>query len=334
MNRTIDRTLDRAGACPDDLSTRALESRVLLAIIRLSSHEGDLSILDREVLDTLGRIVDGRHRREATIDAINRLNIAVLVRTRRRLAIDNAPSVSLSDDERGLLDSLDSLRQDPCTPGEQLLNGQIEPAWQPEFRQAALAVTGAIGRRASLPARAMLSSAARVHRPRPPVRDIDALELGEVTTLLMIRLWVRGIGMRFSGTEAVRLMGDHVAEPVLAEVVCAILDGTARSLRRHFDVRCLCCSEPSPDEARVLAAIAALAGGRLADYGHRLLAWLPAEEADRLMLGTGAASYPLHVSGARLPCRNWNIATLVARQPLFAPPTGVEGHTVHWRHEC
>ena len=325
----MNRSIAAGGACPDDLSTRALESRVLLAIIRLSSHEGTLSIIDREVLDTLGRIVDGRHRREATIDAINRLNVAVLARTRRRLAIDNAPSLLLSDDERGVLDSLDSLRQDPRTPGDELLNGQIEPARQSEFRQAALGVIGAIDRRTSLPAKTMLSSAARVQKPRPPVQDIDALELGEVTTLLMIRLWVRGIGMNFSGGAAVRLMGDHVAEPVLAEVVCAIMDGTARSLRRPFDVRCFCCSELSPDEACVLDAIAALAGGRLADYGHRLLAWLPAEEADRLMLSAGAASYPLHVSGARLPCRQWDIATLVARQPLFAPPTGAEGHVVH-----
>ncbi|ASJ73803.1 hypothetical protein [Granulosicoccus antarcticus] len=103
----------------------------------------------------------------------------------------------------------------------------------------------------------------------------------------------------------------------LGDTVSELLYRVACSASRLIDVRCICCTEVSPDEAHMLVLISALGHGELLEYRDHLLDWLEPQWANAVYMQTSDVVLAVGELVSMLPRRKWDFDLLRARQPLF-----------------
>lgn len=305
--------LDRP-ACPSHLDGLSLESRVLLAMLRLSNHDGPRPLLTQHVLSTLGQVLDCSPHRLITIDALNTINDTVLVKTHRRLDICSTTSMGIAPDEALYIDSITRLASGKYNEPDLPLASVMSEQNLSRFCRAAEHTTST---------RSMLglrrSSALRnASLPLSSVIKCQYLRLSELVVLSLIRLWVRGVLVGFDSAAAVRLLSAHLGLTRLGDTINTLMHRVATSAYRLIDVRCICSREVSPDEAHMLVLISALGHGELLEYREQLLNWLEPQWANAIFIQTSDAVLAIGEPVSQLPRRSWDFDLLRTRQQLFS----------------
>ncbi len=151
--------------------------------------------------------------------------------------------------------------------------------------------------------------------------ELQPAERGVVTGL---RLWVsafrqsedalaaarRHFGRQFNDSDA--LWGDRRSGSDAGLSLHAVLRNTTLAANRPVDVRCPSCPSLSPDEARLLEALAWLQRDQGEPAATALGDWLPAA-ALRLSLGPARGlAQALLAAEQLLPLRNWDLDALTA----------------------
>ncbi len=148
---------------------------------------------------------------------------------------------------------------------------------------------------------------------KPPLRALapSADRMVDLTpverlTVLALRGWVgaikRGEGEPNDLPELFAQLGAADAAPALA----GLLRLTSATAMRQVDVRCVGCPHLSPDEARVLMAVAGLQRRELEPAFEALSAWLPPRA---ITIGLDMArdiALALDRAGQALPMRRWD----------------------------
>lgn len=157
------------------------------------------------------------------------------------------------------------------------------------------------------------------------------LAAGETLLLHAIRLWVACVKSRLCGFARIE---QHFQAHAIAEAapgLHAILHHTAIAAERPVDVRCLPCRLLSPDEARMLHAIACGQRARTAEAYDALTAWLPPTAARLTLEAVAGISRALRRADVELPLRRWDFGLLdrLAAEPHAAPDPDTAGCTIH-----
>ncbi|WP_420349092.1 hypothetical protein [Pelagibius sp.] len=161
----------------------------------------------------------------------------------------------------------------------------------------------AVGDEAILQNKTLLSSAP----------DWQSLSLPERHLAGGVRLWVQAFRQDQDPLAAVRMhfASRTASDPGLS--LHAVLRNTTLAATRSIDVRCLRCPGLSPDEARLLGAIAWLQREQVEPAELALGSWLP-RAALRLSLDAARGlAGSLAREGYLLPLRDWDYAALEAR---------------------
>jgi hypothetical protein len=156
----------------------------------------------------------------------------------------------------------------------------------------------------------------------------------EKLVLVAMRLWVRrAMQNECGGPVLIRHLADHGA-PEAAPGLHGMLYNLGTAARRPIDMRCPNCSGLSPDEARLLHAIASAQAGRddaVLDVMLELLA--PAAARLTVEPARGAAR-ALAVAGVALPLRDWDFITLAMEAAPSAEPSPLQGDAFDCESGC
>ncbi|HZF35801.1 MAG TPA: hypothetical protein VE914_18545 [Candidatus Angelobacter sp.] len=151
----------------------------------------------------------------------------------------------------------------------------------------------------------------------PSVTRAADLTPDETLLLQAIRIWVSCARESRCGGPALM---EHLAAHGTANAgasLHAILYNSSVAATRPIDVRCRRCPNLSPDEARLLHAVACGQHGLPARAAGLLADWLPAAAVRLTIDAVIAAGRELGASGVALPWRAWDFAAL---ERLSAPP--------------
>jgi hypothetical protein len=150
----------------------------------------------------------------------------------------------------------------------------------------------------------------------------------EVLLLHAIRLWVVSIRLqRCSHERIARHFAEH-GVPDAAASLHAILHHTAVAAARQVDVRCPPCRLLSPDEARLLHAVAGAQRSDRSAAFETISAWLPLAAARLMLQSVAGLAEALRRAGVALPPRSWDFDRL-ERLTAAATETATESCTIH-----
>ncbi len=90
---------------------------------------------------------------------------------------------------------------------------------------------------------------------------------------------------------------------------------------KALDVRCLCCSDISVDEARLVSAMAAFSTGDNSEVAMFLTGWLPNASISRIQARMFEFQSVVQKLGSAIPLRDWDMAELEKRGQSY---TGCE----------
>lgn len=318
------------------LSSYPFPARLLLSVLRLSGGRHEISDLDRCLLDSLGRILDATSSRQQTILAVNRISSIALTGTRSPLKILDTGSAELSDDEQLLIDAASQqLRGRHCAAVSRL-QWLMNPEASRQFLES-IDIIGKVDCFRQYGAHALVPCTVRL-RSRDNKDDIrhnsvlKCADLGPVELLVinLTRVWVKCISLRINNLVAVQRLSSCLGLSGLDTTMHDILHRTAYHSTRQFDVRCLCCEEVSPDEARLLATLAAVGHGLPGESVEHLNHWLPPTSVQGVLAQVSGNRKNLFEHDFSLPLRQWDFAGLVQRQILFDQErTDQANHSVH-----
>jgi hypothetical protein len=168
--------------------------------------------------------------------------------------------------------------------------------------------------------------------------DLTAPERGAVTAL---RLWVSAYRQNADAQGAVRrhferqfnsceegtqrLRGDRQGGEDAGLSLHAILRNTTLAASRPVDVRCPACPELSPDEARLLEALAWLQRDCAGPANLALGDWLPPAALRLTMKAAGGLARHLLMAEQPVPLRDWDFAEMAsAQEPPQRPAATAE----------
>ncbi len=150
------------------------------------------------------------------------------------------------------------------------------------------------------------------------------LQPDEKLVLVAMRLWVRrAMQNECGGPVLYRHLADHGAAEA-APGLHGMLYNLGTAARRPIDMRCPNCTGLSPDEARLIHALASAQAARddaVLDVMLELLA--PAAARLTVEPARGAAR-ALAISGVALPLRDWDFATLALEAAPSAEPSPLQ----------
>ncbi len=160
------------------------------------------------------------------------------------------------------------------------------------------------------------------------IEEIGDLDGSELLVLRGIRLWVGRFKDREEPWEHLDLFfaGEGIA--ATAPSLHAILYNTSVAATRSVDVRCPHCPSLSPDEARMLHAVACAQRDELQPAYDMLATWLPAAAVRLTVDAVDGLASALTEAGHRLPLRDWRFSELPARRTADLP-TGMHDRRVH-----
>lgn len=144
----------------------------------------------------------------------------------------------------------------------------------------------------------------------PPALMTADLAAGELLVLHAVRLWVVSIRVQRCSYERI---ARHFAEhgvPDAAPSLHAILHQTSVAAARQVDVRCPSCRLLSPDEARLIHAVACAQAADRPEAFTALSAWLPLAAARLTLESIIGLADALRRAEVQLPRRGWDFDRL------------------------
>lgn len=318
------------------LTDYALPARLLLAIVRLSCKPGDVSDLDRCLLDGFGRILDASPARRASIAAINQLSAVMLAQTRTPPKLQHVTSGDLSVDEQLLIDAASHQLRGRHHTATSRLQWLMNPEASRQYLQA-VDVLGKLDLFRQYNTHSLAPGYNRIvpGASRDCSRHLSVIHCRDLTPnerliVNVARAWVKCISLRINSLTAVRHLSTCLGFSGLDTTMHDILHRTAYHATRLFDVRCFCCEEVSPDEARLLATLAAFEHGLPGESTELMNHWLPPTSVQGVLAQVSENRNKLSSHDMSLPMRQWDFAELEKRQILFnQDPTGHVEHSVH-----
>lgn len=302
-------------------SDLSLPARLLLAVPRVRGQKNTAQLAERYVLDTLGRVIDAGPERSQTIEAVNLL--AEVLNTPTRFDDDSKQPDQqwLSATENVVLCVLCKVSSGQTEQAKQLVQHWLTNFSSDDFITAANALCDSSCFKRSGPhvftpscAGAVPSSTTIKHRS---VTQTNQLSLGESLLLNAIRLRMRTLNYTRINTRVLPLMGKSLALPKLEALVDAHLVEALQYSAGSLNIRCLCCSTLSSDEARLLTAFAVISTGNIHEIRTQLSSWLPIESVKRLQHRAPEAKTTLQQLGSSLLQRNWDFPELDAQTSLI-----------------
>ena len=162
-----------------------------------------------------------------------------------------------------------------------------------------------------------------IEKAAPHVTEMGILSDGERTVVTGIRLWVHVFKRCGDALAALRTHFEFHGMPDAAMSLHAILDHSRISATRPIDVRCLKCPGLSPDEARLLHAIASLQRDDRAAASAELSSWLPPQVLRLTLFAVQGLATTLTRAHSPLPLRDWRFdADAFPAKGSAAAPSG------------
>lgn len=313
-----------------------LPARLLLATLRLQAHSQETPTLDGHVQNCLRRLLDSSADSGRIDSAVATASRIALSRTRSPLQIQRVNAMWVSHDEHALLDAASAHLQGRHRLCAARMQWLMDNEASGEFIEAitTLAQCSAF---ATLGPHALSRNPGRLIEEREmdgtrhdTVICCSDLAFAEQLVLNSARLWVKCMLQNVNSFAALTRLSQCLGLRRLDTTLHSILQLTAFNATRQFDVRCFCCHELSPDEARLLATMASLASGKLGESVEHMNQWLPADCVQKILGNIATRRIKLLEWHSSLPMRNWDFDSLTQRQVLFDVSHSAHGtHAVH-----
>lgn len=297
-----------------------LPARLLLAVPRLRGPSARAQLAERYVLDTLGRVIDAGPDRRYTIEAVNLLAEVLLSTDRFNEEAEEQDRQWLSSIENLVLCVLCKVRSGHTKEANRLTQHWLENGSVEHFNTAAVALcdSGCFKRgglhvftpRWSGPA----SNAATKDCS---VESAEALSLGESLLLNAVRVRMRTLPFGGINSRVLPLLSQHLAIPRIESLIDAHLMEALQYCDKALDVRCLCCTDISADEARLVASMAAFSTGDSTEVSLYLKDWLPFGSVNRLQARMAEFQSIVQHLGTAIPLRDWDIDKLEKQRESY-----------------
>jgi hypothetical protein len=273
-----------------------------------------------ELLAPTYRQVFGLAEVERALAAFARL-VAAIARHCRRSAPTGLDRLHLSPTESCVLRLVAAAQRGDAAAAQAVAAWLVARAGRDELVEAArdfAACLTAAGQQLTGDDGLCRGHAHRVDEPTlPSVTRSAALTPDETLLLQSVRIWVSAAKEdRCGGPELMEHLAAHGAANAGASLH-GILYNCAVAATRAIDMRCRRCPNLSPDEARLLQAIACGQRGLRAGAAEPLAAWLPPAAVRLTVDAVIAAGRELGASGVDLPRRAWDFGVL---ERLAEPP--------------
>lgn len=318
--RTFGQSAAKTIAKRTRFSDLSLPARLLLAVPRVRGQSNKAELAERYVLDTLGRVIDAGPERRHTIEAVNLLAEVLNTPSQFDNDIERTDQQWLSATENLVLCVLCKVSSGQKQQAEQLIQHWLKTFSSEDFITAATALCDSTcfkrcGPHVFTPSCSSAAPTSSVINHRS-VTQTSQLSLGESVLLNAIRLRMRTLNYTGINTRVLPIMGESLALTKLEALVDAHLVEALQYSAGALNIRCLCSSKLSTDEARLLAAFAVTATGNMHEIRIQLSSWLPSESVKRLQYHTSEAQTTLHQLGSSLPLRDWNFQQLESQTSL------------------
>ena len=277
----------------------------------------------------------GLARLEDTLEAFSRIADGLIRSARLPQAVSLLEDDRINPTEEALLSTLAALQQGETGQARALSEWCLLPRGRDGFLAAAGELARAMREAGQMipyeaPRRhhLTLSAAAVDTAPLPPVADVASLTAGERGLAAGVRAWVSAFRQQADTLAAARqhfdrlfnaedgqdgrLWGDRRSGADAGLSLHAILRNTTLAASRPVDVRCPACPALSPDEARLIDAIAWLQRDIAEPAGTALGDWLPPAALRLSMSPARGLAHALLAAERVLPLRDWDLAALTA----------------------
>lgn len=299
-----------------------LPARVLLAVPRVRGPLPKAGLAERYVLDTLGRIIDMGPERSTTINAVNQLVDVLLSSESLSEEAQAQDQKWLSAIENLALCVLCKVRSGNTQQARQLAQHWLDKSSLEHFNTAAevLCDSGCFkhcGLHVFTPSWSgpVVVNTTTKHRS---VVSTESLSLEESVLLNAVRLRIRTLSFSNINTRVLPLLSQHLALPGMQSLVDAHLIEALQFSPTALAVRCLCCSDISVDEARLVSAMAAFSTSDSNEVARFLTGWLPNESISRLQARMLEFQSVIQKLGTAIPLRDWDMAELEKRGQSYA----------------
>lgn len=298
-----------------------LQARLLLAVSRVRGVQPKVPIAERYVLDTLGRIIDAGSDRQNTIDAINLLTEVLLVARQHAEPHDAVGSEWLSSAENLVLCVLCKVRSGRTAEAAKLAKYLLTDTSFDQFDQAASTLCNAecfkrAGPHVFTPSWST-STSIDTQTKHCSVTRAQQLSLIELLLLNTLRLRIRTLRYSNIGSRVVPMLRESLALPRIESLIDAHLVEALQYSETSPDIRCLCCSDISADEAKFLDVFAHYTTTDDRLISEQLSGWLPNVSASRLKVRTQEFQSIVMNLGESIPLRNWDFVELKNRTKYF-----------------
>lgn len=219
----------------------------------------------------------------------------------------------VSNHEATVLAILAAFQSDDSGQASWLVDTLVHRCERRAFAGAAYGFAGALagaghrlppdGRRAQRTAE--VTTLHPAEQAQPHARDLSFLSAGEQMIVAGIRLWVHVLKRKGDPLAALRTHFEFHCIPDAAMSLHALLDHSRLSATRSIDVRCPKCPGLSPDEARMLHALALLQRDNRAAASAELSSWLPPPVVRLTLFSVDGLARAMTAAHTRLPLRNW-----------------------------
>jgi hypothetical protein len=336
--RTAFPALPRArGAAPRSVANLAFpEILVIWALRRYAgcrlSREARTAVVAREFSRAFGLA-----RLEQTLADFARLADSLASAARLPQALSVLEDDRINATEEAVLATLAALQRGAVAQAAALSEWSLLPAGRAAFLAAAEGLAQALREAGHLipyqrPQRGTLLLPAGADAVLPPAAAAAGLRPAEQSVVAGLRTWVAAFRRQEDALGAARahfeqqfeaagtLWGDRRSGDDAGLSLHAVLRNTTLAASRSVDVRCPACPGLSPDEARLLHAVAWLQRDVAEPAAAALGDWLP-PAALRLTLGPARGlAHALLAAEQPLPLRDWDFAALAAAAE--PPPAG------------
>lgn len=273
----------------------------------------------------------GLARLEGTLAAFARLADSLAGAARLPQALSVLEDERISATEEALLATLAALQRGEAAQAAALSEWNLLPAGRAAFLAAAQTLARDLREAGHLlpyqapqgPALA-LAGGPDDSRPLPSAGGTAELRPTEQGLVTAMRLWVAAFKRQEDALGAARahferqfnasgaLWGDCRGGDDAGLSLHAVLRNTTLAARRPVDVRCPACGGLSPDEARLLDAVAWLQRGVAQPAAAALGDWLPPAALRLTLSPARGLAQALLTAEQALPLRRWDFAALAA----------------------
>ena len=294
-----------------------LQARLLLAVPRVRGHSTKATLVERYVLDSLGRIIDPGPARHKTIESVNMLAEVLLTRHQLEQESEGVDGQWLTAIENLVLCVLCKIRDGQTDEATRLAGYWLKKDSVSSFNVAASALCNAECFKSGGPHVFTPGGTGKVqvetHTLHCSVSLTRELSLGELILLNAIRLRMRTLPYAHIADHAVPMLRQNLALPRIEALLDALLLESLKYGAEAPDIRCLCSQVVSVGESRFLASVASFGTGDTELIASQLNTWLPMASVERLKSRTSEFRSIVENLGVVVPRRDWNTDELSAR---------------------